>query len=461
MKSLAIIGAGGHGMVAAEIAQLMGNWREIVFLDKKEDIKDRIGFPVIGVCEEWEKLDPEKWDFFVAFGDSGLRLRLIEKLNHRGVTLPILIHPCSTISRFCKLGQGSIVMAGCVVNCQVYVGKGCILNTGCSIDHECILEDGVHISPGAHVGGVVRIGKYTWICIGASISHDITIGAGVVIAAGAVVIDNIPDNVMAAGVPASVKKRLADAEDGESGKAVQIADKTLKENKRSIHGAKDFPRSIQILLKRMFDIVFAVFGLMILWPVMACAALYVRIKSPGPVIFKQTRTGYKGKPFIIYKFRTLTNDRDLYGNLLPAAERIKPWGLILRKTDFDELPQLINVLKGEMSLVGPRPLFDHYMRLYTPAQMKRHDMKPGITGLTQVGRSSSLTWKQRFDNDLYYVENWSLWLDFKILFRTFLKMFKKKEEGIHEFFTEYTGTLGGENAKEGLYENTGCSSSPR
>jgi lipopolysaccharide/colanic/teichoic acid biosynthesis glycosyltransferase len=171
-------------------------------------------------------------------------------------------------------------------------------------------------------------------------------------------------------------------------------------------------------------------GLVIILPLMLLISLPVWIFLGTPVLFRQQRPGYKGRPFITYKFRTMTNRTGLDGNLLPDAERLTPFGRFLRSTSLDDLPQLFNVLRGEMSLVGPRPLLMQYLKRYTPEQMRRHDVLPGITGWAQIHGRNTLDWEEKFRLDVWYVDNWSFRLDLKILFLTPWKVFKR--EGISQ-----------------------------
>ncbi len=180
--------------------------------------------------------------------------------------------------------------------------------------------------------------------------------------------------------------------------------------------------------KRFLDLALAIPMLFLLSPVLALVALFVRRKLGSPVIFHQRRPGLHGKPFTIYKFRTMTDARDVQGDLLPSAERLTPFGRSLRSTSLDELPELFNVLRGDMSLVGPRPLRIQYLERYTPEQMRRHEVMPGITGWAQVNGRNAITWKQKFALDLWYVDHWSLWLDLKIIALTVWKIIKR--EGI-------------------------------
>jgi sugar transferase EpsL len=170
--------------------------------------------------------------------------------------------------------------------------------------------------------------------------------------------------------------------------------------------------------KRILDLLAACLGLILISPLLAVLAVLVRIKLGSPVLFRQQRPGYKGRPFTAYKFRSMTNGRGSDGRLLPDAERITPFGRFLRSTSLDDLPQLWNVLRGEMSLVGPRPLLMKYLALYTPGQMRRHDMLPGITGWAQVNGRNAISWEEKFRLDIWYVDHWSFWLDLRILLFT-------------------------------------------
>ena len=175
-------------------------------------------------------------------------------------------------------------------------------------------------------------------------------------------------------------------------------------------------------LKRLFDVVLAFIGLIVLSPVLLMVSLLVRVKLGGPVFFTQTRPGLNGKPFKMIKFRTMKNGVDKNGNLLPDTERMTDFGLLLRSTSLDELPELWNVLKGDMSLVGPRPLLMQYLPLYSREQNRRHEVKPGVTGWAQVNGRNSLSWDDKFKLDTWYVDNRSLLLDVKILFLTVKKV---------------------------------------
>ncbi len=186
---------------------------------------------------------------------------------------------------------------------------------------------------------------------------------------------------------------------------------------------RNIPRS-----KRLFDLLAATLGLVILSPILLILALLVRIFHGTPILFIQTRPGYGGKPFKIRKFRTMTNRTAPDGNLLPDAERMTRFGRFLRSTSLDELPELLNVLRGEMSLVGPRPLLMQYLPLYNAEQMRRHEMLPGITGWAQVNGRNAISWQEKFELDIWYVDHWSFALDMKILWQTFAKVFKR--EGI-------------------------------
>lgn len=193
-------------------------------------------------------------------------------------------------------------------------------------------------------------------------------------------------------------------------------------------------------MKRLFDVTAAAGGIICISPVLAVIALVVRKKLGSPVIFKQTRIGQYGEPFEIYKFRSMTDERDAAGNLKSDEERLTNTGSFLRKYSLDELPQLFNVLKGDLSLVGPRPLLMQYLKLFNREQMKRHMIKPGITGWAQVNGRNELSWQEKFDMDVWYVENRSFRLDIKILYMTIRDLFKRKnvndkDGNMVEYFT--------------------------
>jgi lipopolysaccharide/colanic/teichoic acid biosynthesis glycosyltransferase len=190
-----------------------------------------------------------------------------------------------------------------------------------------------------------------------------------------------------------------------------------------------FPEGVP-LSKRVFDLALTSVGLLLLSPVLLLLAAWVRLAHGSPVLFRQARPGHYGRPFKIYKFRTMTEARDAQGSLLPDAERLTRLGRFLRASSLDELPELFNVLRGEMSLVGPRPLLMQYLTRYTPEQARRHAVLPGITGWAQVNGRNALTWEDKFRLDVWYVENWSLWLDIQILGMTLWKVVQR--EGISQ-----------------------------
>ncbi|MCM2678914.1 sugar transferase [Echinimonas agarilytica] len=164
-----------------------------------------------------------------------------------------------------------------------------------------------------------------------------------------------------------------------------------------------------------------------LWPVMIVLALLIRYKLGGPILFCQVRPGLNGQPFKMYKFRSMTDERDENGELLPDSVRLTSFGKLLRASSLDELPELWNVLKGEMSLVGPRPLLMEYLPLYSTEQMRRHEVRPGITGWAQVNGRNAISWQQKFELDVWYVGHQTLWLDLKVLFLTAYKIVKRSD----------------------------------
>lgn len=181
------------------------------------------------------------------------------------------------------------------------------------------------------------------------------------------------------------------------------------------------------MLKSIFDKTLALSLIILFSPIYIIVSFLIYKKMGSPILFRQKRPGYKEKIFGIYKFRTMTNETDEYGNLLPDDQRLVGIGKFIRSTSLDELPQLFNVLKGEMSFVGPRPLLIEYLPLYSETQKRRHDVKPGITGWAQVNGRNAISWEQKFEYDVWYVDNQSFLLDMKILWMTFLKVVKRSD----------------------------------
>lgn len=196
-------------------------------------------------------------------------------------------------------------------------------------------------------------------------------------------------------------------------------------------------------MKRLFDFTAASVGILAVSPLIVGTAIVIKKKIGSPIIFKQTRPGQFGKPFDVYKFRTMTNETDENGDLLPDSDRLTDTGKFLRKYSLDELPQLINVIKGDISLVGPRPLLMEYNDLYNAEQRRRLDVKPGITGWAQVNGRNALSWEEKFELDVWYVDHQSFMLDMYILCLTVIKVFKS--EGINQEGSvtaeKFTGTL--------------------
>lgn len=195
------------------------------------------------------------------------------------------------------------------------------------------------------------------------------------------------------------------------------------------------------MLKRLLDIFIASIALVLLSPLYFFVAYKVRKNLGSPVLFRQVRPGLHGKPFEMIKFRTMTDERDAEGNLLPNEDRLPKFGKMLRATSLDEMPELWNVIKGDMSIVGPRPLLMDYLPLYNAEQAKRHNVRPGMTGYAQINGRNTISWEEKFKLDTWYVENQSIWLDFKIMFQTVKKVLIK--EGINQSeevtMTRFTG----------------------
>ena len=194
--------------------------------------------------------------------------------------------------------------------------------------------------------------------------------------------------------------------------------------------------------KRFFDLVLVIPGLILISPMLLLVAIVAKFKIGSPVLFQQERPGIHGKIFKMIKFRSMRNDRDANGELLPDEVRLVPFGKLLRATSLDEFPELWNVIKGEMSLVGPRPLLAKYLDRYNSTQARRHEVRPGITGWAQINGRNAITWEEKFDYDVWYVDNLSFFLDVKILALTVLKVFKRSgtsAEG-HATMPEFLGT---------------------
>lgn len=185
-----------------------------------------------------------------------------------------------------------------------------------------------------------------------------------------------------------------------------------------------------MVLKRIFDMFLSTVGLVLLFPFLMVMAVLVKVKLGSPVFFIQERVGKDNKLFKMIKFRSMLDDYDETGKLLSDNERLTDFGRILRATSIDELPELINVLKGDMSIVGPRPLLKQYLPLYSRKQLRRHEVRPGITGWAQINGRNAISWREKFKHDVWYIDNWSLWLDIKIIFMTVRKVFVR--EGVNQ-----------------------------
>lgn len=200
-------------------------------------------------------------------------------------------------------------------------------------------------------------------------------------------------------------------------------------------------------IKRILDFTLSLIALICLSPILLITAILVRVKLGSPIIFKQQRPGKDEKIFTLYKFRTMTDKKDEKGNLLPDSDRLTKFGKILRSTSLDELPELVNIIKGDMSIVGPRPLLVEYLELYNEEQKHRHDVRPGLTGLAQVSGRNAISWEEKFKEDIQYIEKVTLFRDAKIILKTVGKVFKREgisQEG-NETMERFTG-----NQKEKL-----------
>jgi lipopolysaccharide/colanic/teichoic acid biosynthesis glycosyltransferase len=197
------------------------------------------------------------------------------------------------------------------------------------------------------------------------------------------------------------------------------------------------------LIKSSGDRLLAAIALILLSPFVTILAIAIYFKMGSPVIFAQARVGKNNSIFTFYKFRTMTDQRDSDGKLLPDMERLTPLGEFLRQTSLDELPQLWNVLRGDMSFIGPRPLITAYLERYTPEQARRHEVTPGITGWAQINGRNSISWEKKFQLDIWYIDHWSLWLDLKILLQTVIKIVSREgvDEDQNTTSSEFMGTI--------------------
>ncbi|MBT2616206.1 MULTISPECIES: sugar transferase [unclassified Bacillus (in: firmicutes)] len=204
-------------------------------------------------------------------------------------------------------------------------------------------------------------------------------------------------------------------------------------------------------MKRIIDFLISLILLVILSPIMVIIGIFIKYNLGTPVLFKQTRPGFNGKPFTLYKFRSMNNQTDEQGKPLPDHLRLTRFGNALRKLSLDELPQLVNVVKGDLSLVGPRPLLMEYLPLYNDDQAKRHDVRPGITGWAQVNGRNAISWEEKFTLDVWYVNHQSLLLDFKILLLTIVKVVKSEgvNSGTNETMLPFRGSDGQEREGQG------------
>ncbi|MBC8351295.1 MAG: sugar transferase [Planctomycetes bacterium] len=202
-------------------------------------------------------------------------------------------------------------------------------------------------------------------------------------------------------------------------------------------------------LKRVFDVVAATLLAVAFAPAFAILALLVRLKLGRPIVFRQPRTGQNGQSFMMFKLRTMTNERDVAGNLLDDAERLTAFGKFMRSTSLDEIPGVFNVILGDMSMVGPRPLLVRYLNRYSREQSRRHDVKPGLTGWAQVNGRNAVTWEERFDMDVWYVDRVGLVLDLRILFLTALKVIRRSDVTSpgHATMPEFWGTTSREEGR--------------
>jgi sugar O-acyltransferase (sialic acid O-acetyltransferase NeuD family) len=401
-----ILGAGGHAKVVIETIREAGQFEIGGILD---DNTSRHGTTVRGIPIV-DSMTPEAVarhgikHAVIAIGDNRTRERLAERFAGL-VSWQTVVHPRAIVDAASTLGDGTVVCAGAVVQPDTTIGRHVILNTASSVDHDCVVGEFAHIAPGCHIAGGVKIGDGVLVGIGSSIIPGCSVNEWSIVGAGAVVVGDLQAKCVATGVPARVTRNLE-----------------LTARQASI---KHVPTQ---RFKRALDLTAAAIGVVLFSPVMLVVALLIFATMGRPIFFRQTRPGRLGKPFNIMKFRTMSNASGENGQLLSDSERMTAFGSLLRKLSLDEIPQLFNVVRGDLSLVGPRPLLMQYLPLYSKEHARRHDVRPGITGWAQVNGRNSLSWEEKFALDTWYVDNWSLRLDLRIMFRTVLSVFRR--EGI-------------------------------
>ena len=207
MSALLVIGAGGHGRVVADAALTTGAWTTVCFVDDRAEVGDSLGLNVVGTFADLERLVTKYQSVAIGLGEAQLRLQLIDRCGEIGFELPIVVHRSAAVSRFASIGAGSVLFANTAVNPGVILERGCIVNSGATVDHDCSLGEGVHVCPGAHLAGNVRVGARTWIGIGSCVKQGISLGSDVIVGAGAAVVDDVESGMTVVGVPARPRQR--------------------------------------------------------------------------------------------------------------------------------------------------------------------------------------------------------------------------------------------------------------
>ena len=351
-----------------------------------------LGVPVLGRSDDIDKITLRQSvnALCVAIGDNEARRRISSKLTESGHHVTLAVSRFSMVSSTASIGPGSQLMPGSVVNAASVIGAGVIVNTNASVDHDCLVGEYVHIGPGAVVGGGVSLGATCFVGLGARVLPGLSIGEGAVVGAGAVVITDVAADTTVVGVPARPIRR-----DGASVTMTQ-ADR----------------------FRRLVDVVVGCFGIIVASPVMALSALVIRVTAGRGVIYRQRRLGLAGRPFELLKFRSMRHPRPGREGPEFDNERLTTVGRWLRATSLDELPSLWNLLRGDITLVGPRPLPVHYWDRFVGDEYERFEVRPGITGLAQVSGRNQLDWPERLATDVEYVRTRSLRGDVRILART-------------------------------------------
>ena len=424
MKDLVIIGAGDFGREIANVVErincVKSEWNLLGFIDDNIEIQGKKidGYSVIGTSE-WLNNRQDEIYAICSLGVAKTRKKVISKFTNLNIKWATLIDPDARLYKDCEVGAGSIICGGSILAINTKVHNHVIVNLNCTLGHDDIICDYCVINPGVNVSGKVLINECVDLGTGVKAIQGLTVGKNSTVGAGAVVIKDVPENCTAVGTT------------------------NIKKGKIVIHKKGFYERHI----KRIQDFLCALLALIVLSPVFVIIAILVKIKLGSPILFKQERPGLNEQIFTLYKFRTMTDECDEKGELLPDEVRLTKFGKALRATSLDELPELLNIIKGDMAVVGPRPLLVRYLPLYNDDQKKRHLVRPGFTGYAQVNGRNTVSWEDKFAMDVWYANHITFVGDLKIILATVSTVFKR--EGISSetsaTMEEFCGT------SEGVY----------